>query len=147
MLRKVLNNSLAPGFEVVKVKPVISKAESLNSAIKIAEYCVIFNSETAVDRIRHNIDLFLQQNKFIVTRKKKGKIKEVDIRLFVKNIRMDNHSVLLQIQTGNKGSARVMEILKPVFADSDVDFNEVDVERTGLFAEVNGELIKPIDII
>jgi len=147
MLRKVLNNSLAPGFEVLKVKPVISKAESLNSAIKIAEYCVTFNSETAIDRIRQNIDLFLQQNKFIVTRKKKGKIKEVDVRLFVKNIRMDNHSVLLQIQTGNKGSARVMEILKPVFADSGVDFNEVDVERTGLFAEVNGELIKPIDII
>jgi len=146
-LQYVLNNYLPTGIRVFDMKPISHKVESLSSAIGLAVYKVRFSDSADTNKIRENITDFLQKNSFTVVRKKKGRSVKIDIRLFVKDISLRDNVITLYLNTGNRGSARVNEILCPIFQDSNFDFTESDVKRTGLFSEKNGKWVTPMEIV
>jgi len=146
-LQTLLNSNLPRGIRVFDSVPVERSVESLNSLVSMAVYSITVCESADIEKIGRNIQDFLQQNKYVVKREKKGKVKEVDIRLFIRDIRLEKNRISVYIRMGNTGSARLYEVLQPLFAESLCDYTEADIERVGLYTEKNGKWVTPVEAV
>jgi radical SAM-linked protein len=143
---KIMNSRLPVGFYIVNSRWDSKKLPSLNSSITLASYRIVLEEKFRIMEIKNWIDEFLEKNSFKVIRKKQGKEKEVDIRLYVVECSLNNEGVDLFLRLTQKGTARVEEVLQAILSPYDNNFKVKNVERTGLYIEKQNKRLTPMQI-
>ena len=72
----------------------------------------------------------LARSKIVVQRQKKDKTKEVDIRPFIKALRIRKRALHMLLKFTQRGTARPEEVLQTLGCQPDVDYLESQIRRT-----------------
>jgi len=72
----------------------------------------------------------LALDSLVISRQRKGRSYEVDIRPFVKALRLDNESLLILLRYTEHGTARPQEVLQALSCQEEVDYLASAIERT-----------------
>ncbi|MDP2982900.1 MAG: TIGR03960 family B12-binding radical SAM protein [Candidatus Latescibacter sp.] len=139
---KTLARSLMNGMEVISVRPISEKAESLTKIITQAEYRV---SCTLNEKAAENIGHLLECDHILIKRATKNGIKEVDVRPGIIDIVIagdgGGFTMILSMESGK--SAKPSEILELIFCGG----QPLMVTRTEQYAEVQGKRVSPLEIV
>ena len=134
------------GFEIFGSKLMLEKTPSLNSSVGLVSYRVEWDGKTDLKRIDAQIDGFMKKNSCRVLRQKQGQEKEIDIRVYVKEMFVNDGGVDLVLRLESHGTARVdeiMEVISSPYGDFSRGFH---VERTGLYIEEQGKRLTPLEV-
>lgn len=138
---KTLAKGMMDGMEIISVRPIFEKAESLTKIITLAEYRV----QCAVnEKTLENIANVLQSDHILIQRTTKNGIKEVDIRPGIINMVVagdgSGFTMILSLETGK--SVKPSEILELILCGE-----PLSVTRTEQYAEVQGKRVSPLEIV
>lgn len=130
-LKKIINNSLVDGFEIIDVKKTEGKEFDFNK-INRAEYICCCQTQDTAD-----INKFLANEKILVMKKSKSGIKEDDIKPHIHSLEIiesDENSLTLKmcLDAGNNYNLKpdlVLEALKKYDENFDVEFYSVKRSR------------------
>jgi radical SAM-linked protein len=152
-----LNQVLPQGIEILEAKQLLSKSKSLASLLRQSSYFarLELTEELSIDKLREEVANFLSQKELVIRRKRRRKkdrvfdIKPMIYRLEVIGVQSDLATIEMLIQTGSSGNLRPEEVV-----DALADYLEfvkpaklVNIHRSGLYIEDNGEIIPPIEAI
>ncbi|MFA6470898.1 MAG: TIGR03936 family radical SAM-associated protein, partial [Candidatus Latescibacterota bacterium] len=138
---KTLAKGMMEGMEVVSVRPISEKAESLTKIITLAEY----NVHCAVnEKTLENIATVLESDHIVIQRTTKNGMKEVDIRPGIIDMIVagdgSGFTMILSLETGK--SVKPSEILELIMRGE-----PSSVTRTEQYAEVQGKRVSPLEIV
>ena len=133
----MLNRVLPEGLKVLDVKPVFIKSPSISKIVSLLHYRI-----EPINIPQEKMNEFIEGEDIIVKRKKDDKEVEINIRPFIHSLNKHNDTVDIRIRCLPEGSVRIDEILSFFEVDRLGDMN---IERIGMFAEKDGELIDPFD--
>jgi radical SAM family uncharacterized protein/radical SAM-linked protein len=138
----LLAKNLPEGMEMLSIRPISEKAESLTKILILAEYRVQCGRD---ERIGEKIKNILERGHIPVERMSKSGPKEADIRPGIIELAVfpesDGFSMLLSQETGK--SARPSEVIDLIL-DSGEPF---EVTRTEQYAEQQGKRMSPLEIV
>ncbi|MFH1942065.1 MAG: TIGR03960 family B12-binding radical SAM protein [bacterium] len=143
---EVMNRHLPEGFEVFEHGILLDKAPSLNESINLASYDIVWDGAPSTDALTVRIDELLKKNSFRVVRTKKGEEKEVDIRVFIVDVLLNDNRVELWLRLSPQGTARVEEVVRAIFPYPDEPPPSLRIERTGLYIERRGQRLNPLQV-
>jgi radical SAM family uncharacterized protein/radical SAM-linked protein len=139
---RTLAKGLMNGMEVISVRPIYEKAESLTKIITLAEYRVTCKID---EQVVENIGRLLERDHILINRESKNGMKEVDVRPGIIDIAIagdgSGFTMMLGLESGK--SAKPSEILELISCSG----QSVTVTRTEQFAEVQGKRISPLEIV
>lgn len=137
-----LRKELADGFDLIVIRSIPEKVESLSSIITQAEYYVPAQiDDTLLERVKgilDRIDIPVER-----TTKKGQKI--VDIRPGILDISTapDDSGLMLLLSFGVDKTVKPSEVLELLFDNAIPD----GVTRTEQYADINGTRVTPLDIL
>ncbi|MCK5147844.1 TIGR03960 family B12-binding radical SAM protein [bacterium] len=142
------NPHLPDGLKVLDSKWFNKKQPALNAAINRQAYKVRWDDDIDKKVLAGEIDSFMQLESYVVPRKKKGRMVDVDIRKFVVELQLQsNHISLILAQTAH-GTARVNEVLEAVWRTiAPVTPGTWFIERIGQWIEIDNQKLTPLEII
>ncbi len=140
-----LNGQLPDGFHVYDFCWIDKKTPSLNSAVNRFEYKIYHSELSNLDTLQDSIDSFLQKNSVVIQREKGNRHVEVDIRLYVIDLTLEDGCLNLYTRTGNNGTVRVREVLNEIFPHRRIT-ETAFVERTAQQIEKHERKITPLQI-
>ena len=151
-----MNEALPRGIQITRGQYLDDK-QAIASMIEWALYEIVFDTERlwTRDDIESKIEDYLAREEILIMKKKRKKRRkievEADIRRLIKTMDvMDINDNRIRIETmvksGGNGNLKPMQLIKS-FADEesiDIDLESVNMKRTGLFIEEDGEIVKPM---
>ncbi|MFC1552097.1 TIGR03960 family B12-binding radical SAM protein [Candidatus Latescibacterota bacterium] len=139
-VKEALKEHFPNDITLIDIAAVPEKIESLNAAIKYAEYFVTCEVD---DTVIQKITEVLESGTIIVERWTKKGTRNVDIRpgIFEISISDDRNGFAMVLGMEKHTSAKPPEVLKLLFGDTNV----YDVTRTEQYADINGRRITPLD--
>lgn len=151
-----MNAALPTGIQMIRGEYINDK-KAIASMIAWALYEIRFESETIwnKDDIESKLEDYLSRQEILMIKKKrkrKRKIEtEVDIRSLIKSIEVkqvkeNKISIETLLKSGGEGNLKPIHLIKSfkVEENIDIDIDSVNIKRTGLFIEEDGEIIRPI---
>ncbi|MEA3471630.1 MAG: TIGR03960 family B12-binding radical SAM protein [Thermodesulfobacteriota bacterium] len=119
-----INSFLPSGLEIMEIEEVPLESDSLSLFISGYEYEIYLSEEfddILLSEINKKIDSFLKLDTFVITRERKGKYRERDIRHFVSAMSLDRgrSKIDVSIRFNSEGSVKPTEILKEVMEFDD----------------------------
>ncbi len=135
-----LNRVLPDGIRITGVNWISAKAPAISSMIRFAEYLLRIPLFCFQGEPTQKIDEFMLEEEIFVTRNRKGRLKSLDIRPFVEEMGIlsqeeDIVVLRLMIQMGDKGSARLNEVLNKLLGHPDENLPEIHISRIGLYTD------------
>ncbi len=135
-----LNRVLPRGIEVTGVNWIPMQAPAISSIIHFSEYEVQLPRSAFSEEPWAQIQSLLALQEIEVTRQRKGKEKVINIRPMIADMVMDGEehdtvSLRIMLQMGDKGGARVNEVLQALLNLSPGTMPEIRVTRTGLYQD------------
>lgn len=118
IVREKLSAQLPEGCELLSVN--IART-STSFQPRSATYIIAVRSEYLDESLRARIDLLLESENLNIQRhidKKNSKLKNVDVRVFLKSIKIDDLGIIVECNTSPAGSIRIEEILKLLELDA-----------------------------
>ncbi len=94
-----LNRELPEGVEVLQAQSWPRKAESPANSIFSATYCVPLPTNITFQAAK--LKEFLAKEHVIVKRRKKKRLEEVDLRLWVKDLKFENNCIWMTMTSGS----------------------------------------------
>lgn len=143
---RIANRHLPEGFEIFGSMVVLGKIPSLNGSISLASYRLELDGASNFQAMDAHIDAFLKKNSCRVTRWKKGREKEVDVRQYVVEISLKDGGMDLLMRIGPEGTAKVEEVVQVVVPHYEESTKVISVERTGLYIEKQRLRTTPLEI-
>jgi radical SAM-linked protein len=138
----LLAKNLPEGMEMLSIRPISEKAESLTKILILAEYHVQCGRD---ERIGEIIKTILEREHIPVERMSKSGPKEVDIRPGIIEITVSPESngfiILLSQETGK--SARPSEVIDLILKKGE----PFEVIRTDQYTEQQGKRMSPLEIV
>jgi radical SAM family uncharacterized protein/radical SAM-linked protein len=138
----LLAKNLPEGMEMLSIRPISEKAESLTKILILAEYHVQCGRD---ERIGEIIKTILEREHIPVERMSKSGPKEVDIRPGIIEITVSPESngfiMLLSQETGK--SARPSEVIDLILKKGE----PFEVIRTDQYTEQQGKRMSPLEIV
>lgn len=151
-----MNAALPRGIQIIRGEYVDDK-QAIASIIEWALYEIIFDTETAWERddIESKIVDYLDREEILIIKKKRKKRRkietEADIRMFIKTmdvmeIKGNRIKIETLLKSGGNGNLKPIQLIKSIAFEEgiDIDLESVNMKRTGLFIEEDGEIVKPI---
>ncbi len=137
---EALKKHFPNGIELLGIASVPEKSESLNAAIKYAEYFVTCDVD---DTVRRNIANILEREEIIVERRTKKGTRNVDIRpgIIKIDVSVENKGFAMILGMETNSTAKSSEVLNLLFGE-DVGYRIV---RTEQYAYINGRRVPPLD--
>ena len=136
-VKTALSKQLPEGCELLSVE--VPEAKSAPQP-RCVTYILSLRPEYADDRLKETIKHLSERKHIIVERKidaeklkienRKSKIKEVNVRPFLKSIELDDRGVIVECKFTSAGSIRVDEILK--LLEIDVEKLTAPIKRTNV---------------
>ncbi|KUO51554.1 MAG: hypothetical protein APF76_12925 [Desulfitibacter sp. BRH_c19] len=149
-----VNKNLINSLEILDVKEIKIKVESLTAIVERAKYRAICLLEEDIKEevLNEVVKRFLDQEEMIVTRKTKDKVKEINIKegIFYVDAEIKDMNLFFKfiVVTGSKGNVRAGEVY-----DAFISFGNFKVKgrpnfiREALYALKDDALCTPMDIL
>jgi len=131
--RDELNGKFPPGLKILEAKIISPKEDSLMAVVQAVEYTATLSDNKS--RLENKIKELLASEKIIVKRKRKEKIKEIDIRPMIIELSLDRGTLRMLVQSNSEGTTKPDEILSVLRIDG------ARVKRTRQFVKDKGKLI------
>jgi radical SAM family uncharacterized protein/radical SAM-linked protein len=144
-----LNKTLPIGFEILEIKNILSKTQSLSSIINCASYAV--NLPFPIDEIELKIKSILEMDSLKVTRITKREEKEINVRYNIFKLQPEktdtgtNLKMLLRLEATDY--ARPDEILRFGFEIDKEKVLSLLIKREDLLIRNGEKLLSPMDIV
>ena len=143
-LKRLLNPYLPDGLKIVRVRPIVDKASSLSQIINAAEYEIHFQqsplSEEEIDRRLRKIR---RTRSLMVEHFSKGRMKSLDIRPFIDDIRRKGKRVIVRTRNVEHRSLRIDDLVRYVFEHPE----KVDVVRKRQLVRLHDSEGTPLDVL
>ena len=128
-----IRQALPAGIELHAVEAVPLKEPALQALVHQGEYRVLVETDMPPADLRHRIDTLLAANEVILTRRRKKKYEQFDLRPWLhelKLVSLENGEAQLHMRlaTGQFGNLRPADVLKAL----DLADNWAEIERTRL---------------
>ncbi len=140
---RIINAHLPAGIEVLRHAAVPERTPALDGSVGLAVYRIEWDGAPEAASLRPAIASFLSNNAFRVHRGEK----DVDIRLSVADLSVQGHGLVLSVRLGTPATAKVKEVLDPLFESFEEPPLTFRVERTGLFIERQGQRLTPMEVL
>ncbi len=108
-LKEKLNSKLPPALKILEAKIIGTKEGSLMACTEAVEY-VAFPAENT-NNLKDKINKALNKKEIIIKRKRKDKIKEIDIRPMLNKLEFDGKVIRMVVQANSKGTVKPQEVL------------------------------------
>ena len=111
-IKDELSRQLPEGCELLSVSAARAGTSFQPSS---ATYVLAVKAEYLDDKLKATIERLLASEKLDIQRKagiKLSKIKNLDVRIFLKSIKLDNRSIIVECNISSAGSIRIDEILR-----------------------------------
>ena len=141
--KKRLNNNLPDGIQVLDIVAIEKSVPSLMSSINSAEYHVDLGSQNILDQ---SIKQLLNDDHISVTRKVKGKEKNIDIRPFIDSIRQQDKHLTICTNAINGQTVRINEVLSRLLGSAQPDTRSFPVHRIRQLIKSNGSSRTPMQV-
>jgi radical SAM family uncharacterized protein/radical SAM-linked protein len=141
-IEKSLRKELVDGINLLDIRTIPEKAESLNALVSYAEYHV----QCAVDdHLLVMVNRILEQHYIPVERLTKKGVKTIDIRPGIIEINPDDDGTgfMLLLRSSPEMTVKPTEVLDLMFEGDIPD----GVTRTEQYAEINGKRITPFEVL
>lgn len=133
------SENLPHGFEILNAKRVPIAFPSIDVLTNLAEFSI-----KNIKILQEVIDQFLRSDSIIVEKIKKGKTIEIDAKLLIKEIRVVENGLIMQLRFGNGKTVKPEMILKKLLENQENYAKIYDVEKLNLYIELsNGEIYEP----
>lgn len=143
-------SQMPPGLELIKAEEISTSVNSLMAQINIAVYLVKVKTSLEKEGIEQVLREFKSQKEILVTRVRKKKVREVDLKPLVHEVKLlyieDEPFLQIRVQTGSKGNARpeeVMEVLARYDGIEEVPLTWM--HRQGLYVETEDKPLTPFE--
>ena len=158
-LSERLNAVLPEGLEVLRFRPILFKTPSLMSQLEGATYRVRFPhaltaeagiaSEDLAPLLAQRVAGLMARDHVVVRRRGEGSSREFDARPSIVAIEMGSED-LAPVLDGHlrftpRAAVRPEELLAELLPEADC--RSADVERTALWAEVEGRRVNPLELL
>jgi len=140
-----LNPHLPDGFEILEAQWYFKKLKALNAAITRKQYTITWEGEMDMEALHAAVARLLAAESHVLTRQRKGRELQVDIRPYIMALSLTNENMNLMLAQTESGSARPSEVLKTVMPDTLSPDTILHVERSGQFIEDEGRLMTPLE--
>ena len=140
---ETMNQTLPAGFHIIQTSEIDPKTASLSQLINMAVYQVTVPPPGNLTELEPSLQHFIHSNSHYAERQNK----RIDIRPYVKEVKINKESLNIQIRLTPRGSARVEEVLQAIQPAYSTALDQVSICRTGLFIERYGELRTPFEVI
>ncbi|MDX1762928.1 MAG: TIGR03960 family B12-binding radical SAM protein [bacterium] len=140
-LQTRLNGVLPRGIEVSGVNWIPLQAPAISSIIHFSDYRIRIPRSAFTQAPGAQIEALLEREEICVTRIRKGKEKVVNLRPMIADMVIEGKeehnpvSLSVMIQAGDKGGARVDEVLQVLLNRPPEEVPEIRVIRTGLYLD------------
>lgn len=155
-----LNLKFPQGLKVVAAKTKSSKG-NIMAEVSRASYDVIVSSNELINisEICKNISALLDKHELIISKRSKGKTKDVDIRDMIFGV--EAHSIedyktykdrgnifqlKLLLSAGSKANLKPELLIEALNRESGINFIPLKIHRTGLFVGVDGQASDPLEV-
>jgi hypothetical protein len=128
---------------VLRHTAVPERTPALDGSVTLAVYRIEWEGAPQAASLRPAIASFLSNNAFRVRRGEK----DVDIRLSVADLSVQGNGLVLSVRPGSSATAKVKEVLDPLFESFEEPPLTFRVERTGLFIEKQGQRLTPMEVL
>jgi radical SAM-linked protein len=75
------------------------------------------------------IDEALARPEIVVTRTRKGVATDLEVRRYIKRVRLEGEAVLILVRNTQEGTARPEEVLQALGCRPGIDYNKSEIER------------------
>ncbi|WP_432408922.1 TIGR03936 family radical SAM-associated protein [Wukongibacter sp. M2B1] len=152
-----LNNVLPKGIKFLKAKYIDNKSKSLMSIVEDATYIVKchMKRDYKLEDVNDLIKKFLERDEIIHEKKgKRGKIKTINIRDYVKEIislSLNNNDIIFKmtVATGSQGNLKPEIALNKLalLENIEIDSESIRVHRIEIFSSNENKKLVPIYVI
>ncbi len=149
VLLNKLDKALAPGFEILEIKNILSKTQSLSSIINCASYLVYL--PLTFGEVEYKIKSILESKSLVVKRTTKKEEKDIDIRYNIFKLQPEraelgtNLRMLLRLEAIDY--ARPEEILKFGFGLDQEKLLTLLIKREDLLIRNGENFLSPMDVL
>jgi radical SAM family uncharacterized protein/radical SAM-linked protein len=140
---RIINAQLPDGIEVLRHAAVPERTPALDGSVSLAVYRVEWDGEPKASALRPAIESFLSNNAFRVRRGDR----DIDIRLSVADLSIRDNGLALSIRLGTPATAKLKEVLDPLFESFEEPPLTFRVERTALLVEKPGQRLTPMEVL
>ncbi len=140
-----LNRALPEGIRVLETKAVFDRIESLSSSVSLADYELTLD----IPDIERKIEEFLRLPEVKVLRRKGEKKSHVDVKSSIEGVLFEDGTPgKLRFRLRLKENlARPVEVISLIVGCSEKEALALGIVRTTLWAEREGKLFDPMDIV
>lgn len=149
-----VNKNLIIGLEILDVKEIKTKVQSLTAIVERAKYRAIcpFEADIKIDELNEVVKMFYDQAEVKVLRKTKDKVREVNIKegIFSIDAELKDMNLLLKfiVLTGSKGNVRAVEVYDAFISLGNFKMKgKPCFTREALYAMKNDALCTPMEIL
>ncbi len=147
-LAGAVNPHLPEGLRIIQSAAINGKAVSLNAVINAAEYLVFVNNpEFSSDTMNEAINRLMQSDKLIIQRRVKSKMKTIDIRPYIRSVKMNRDNLIIKSQKIADRTVRVNEILRFLFDEDSLQNTQISIHRNKQLILQNGIEKTPMDLL
>ena len=139
-----LNNALPDGLKITNAKTLVGKIQSLASIVNRAEYKVNLFKTFDQTYLKDKINEFLNRDEIIIDRKRNTGIKQIDIRPYIRSIKLNDQSgtLLLSLIIDQGKTVRVAEILLEMLQFSEDEAALCRVHRKDLLIQSKDNVVR-----
>jgi len=141
-------NSIFPdGLEITAIIELQQKTEKLTEAMAVAAYELVLE-ETLIpeEQMAANLQTILNQEKIEIQRITKGKKRTIDIRPFIRELKLEGNKICYQTQFIDKRNVRLGEMLKLIFKEHYEQALHFPVYRVKQLVRNKGKEISPLNV-
>ncbi|MCK4260511.1 MAG: TIGR03936 family radical SAM-associated protein [Halanaerobiales bacterium] len=138
------------GLELVKAEIISPQVKSLTAQINIAVYMIRLKTNLEKEGIQEAIREIYKQDKILIKRQSKKKIRELDIKPLLRDLKLiemaDDFILQLTSQTGSNGNLRPDEVVVALAEYEGIEIVPYTwMHRKGLYIEEKGRLLTPFE--
>jgi len=143
-----LNSALPDGLKITNAKTLVGKIQSLASIVNRAEYKVNLFKTFDQTYLKDKINEFLNRDEIIIDRKRNTGIKQIDIRPYIRSIKLNDQSgtLLLSLIIDQGKTVRVAEILLEMLQFSEDEAALCRVHRKDLLIQSKDNVVTPLEV-
>ena len=144
-VKESLNNALPKGMEIIDIRKFHKEERAGAALIRQALYEVIMPDDIKITD--KDIENFLNQETIDTIRKSKKRIRHVDIKPDIYDLKVDGNKIIARISNGSKKNLKIdllmEELLK--FTNQEYIFYKYKYKRVEMYREINDSIISLMD--
>lgn len=133
---QILNDNMVEGIQILDFLELSDDAKNSMSIVDSADYRVVFYESLNKKEIEFVIKDLLSSNEIFIEKKSKDKLKEVDIRANIYELKVeDDKDIFMNIGSGSSNSLKPELVIKAIEKKADLNLGKYKIFRLDLYAK------------